>query len=78
VSGQTVLWYMNGATPIATATLGGDADWTIVKTGDFNGDGKSDLLWRHTSGLVVQWLMNGSTVASAATLGGDLSWSVVP
>jgi len=25
-------------------------DWTIAKVGDFNGDGKADLLWRDTSG----------------------------
>ena len=22
-------------------------DWQIAGTGDFNGDGKSDILWRH-------------------------------
>ena len=28
--------------------------------GDFNGDGKADILWRHTSGAVDIWLMNGT------------------
>ena len=34
-------------------------DWTDVGTGDFNGDGKSDILWRNTDGRVAIWLMNG-------------------
>jgi SdrD B-like domain/Subtilase family/CARDB/FG-GAP-like repeat/Cadherin domain/RTX calcium-binding nonapeptide repeat (4 copies) len=29
---------------------------------DFNGDGKSDLLWRNDDGSVATWQMNGSTV----------------
>jgi hypothetical protein len=32
---------------------------------DFNGDGKSDILWRNTDGSVETWLMNGSTVTAA-------------
>ncbi|MCC7346785.1 MAG: hypothetical protein IT538_05240, partial [Variibacter sp.] len=31
-------------------------------THDFNGDGKSDILWRHSSGQVAMWLMNGVSV----------------
>jgi hypothetical protein len=36
--------------------------WHVVGTGDFNGDGRSDILWRHDSGLIVDWLgqPNGS------------------
>ena len=40
------------------------ADWQIQGTGDFNGDGKSDILWRNTaSGEVDIWHMNGTTLA---------------
>jgi hypothetical protein len=35
---------------------------TIVGTGDFNGDGRSDILWRDTSGNVAIWEMNGTTI----------------
>jgi hypothetical protein len=46
-------------------------------THDFNGDGKSDILWRDTSGNISMWLMNGSTVISGTGLGNvPTSWSV--
>lgn len=31
-------------------------DWSTIATGDFNGDGADDVLWRHDSGLVTDWL----------------------
>jgi FG-GAP repeat len=31
-------------------------DWQIVQTGDFNGDGRDDVLWRHSNGTVTDWL----------------------
>jgi hypothetical protein len=38
------------------------ADWQVAGTGDFNGDGIVDLLWRNSNGSVVDWLgqKNGS------------------
>ena len=41
----------------------------LVDSHDFNGDGKSDILWRNTSNTVAVWLMNGGAVAQAAVLG---------
>jgi hypothetical protein len=29
--------------------------WSVLDTGDFNGDGMSDLLWRDTSGNTSIW-----------------------
>jgi hypothetical protein len=31
------------------------------RVADFNEDGKTDILWQHTSGAVAIWLMNGLT-----------------
>jgi hypothetical protein len=34
--------------------------------GDFNHDGRADILWRSTtSGAVAQWLMNGTTIVKS-------------
>ena len=53
------------------------SNWTIVGTGDFNGDGKSDILWRDTSGTVAIWLMNGfANVGSGGSRNGANHWSV--
>lgn len=32
-------------------------DWQVKGVGDFNGDGYSDILWRHDGGQVVIWYM---------------------
>jgi hypothetical protein len=44
---------------------------------DFNGDGKSDILWRHSSGALSMWLMNGGSIASTAGLGVvPMAWTI--
>jgi hypothetical protein len=43
--------------------------WSIALTGDYNGDGMSDLLWRDNAGNTVIWFMNGVTVPTAAPVG---------
>ena len=30
---------------------------------DYDGDGKSDILWQHDNGTPAVWLMNGLSVA---------------
>jgi hypothetical protein len=45
--------------------------WVLQGTGDFNGDGKKDLLWRQTAtGIISIWLMNGASIVS---IGGNYS-----
>jgi hypothetical protein len=54
--------------------------WDIrTNSHDFNGDGKSDIVWRDNVGDVSIWLMNGAAVSSAAGLGNVpiATWSIV-
>src|SRR6202043_2735562 len=70
-SGNVAIWEMSGTTILNQASSfvanvpGGT--WSIVGTGDFNGDGKSDILWRDTSGNVAIWEMNGTTILNQAS-----------
>ena len=54
-----------------------DPGWDANKVGDFNGDGKDDILWRnHTTGENVIWLMDGRTVTSSVSIFTSTAWAV--
>ena len=35
--------------PLARCSTLADLNWKVAGTGDFDGDGKSDIYWRNTS-----------------------------
>jgi hypothetical protein len=51
-------------------------NWPIVETGDFNGDGMSDILWRDTSGNTAIWFMNGATSTGASLGVVSTDWTI--
>jgi uncharacterized protein (DUF1800 family) len=63
VTGKAIIWFMSGPTIIYRSdelfvTHGGE--WQPEMVADYNGDGKSDILWRHqTTGAMQIWLMSG-------------------
>src|SRR5439155_355201 len=82
VTGENYIWLMNG---LSTASQGSDnfvvpaSGWKVQGIGDFDGDGKADLLWRNTStGENYIYLMNGLTIASQGSINavGDQAWQV--
>ena len=57
---------MNGVTLSGISDLPAlpNPAYAIVGTGDFNGDGKPDILWRNTTtGANAVWYMNGVTLS---------------
>ncbi len=73
-NGSLALWQMNGTTITSSGSItfdgtavAPDASWHIVEIGDFNGDGKSDIVWRNDNGAVAEWLMNGSAITQTVT-----------
>jgi hypothetical protein len=67
------IWQMNGTTVTAKPQIGtvnAAGGWHFQQTGDFNGDGKTDLLFLNdtTRGVAI-WQMNGTTVTSNSQIG---------
>ncbi len=79
--GQVYVWLMDGTSLVshgAVFTLG-DANWQVQGTGDYDGNGKDDLLWRNeVTGENYLWFMNGTSLASSGPIQSlaDLAWKV--
>jgi hypothetical protein len=74
MNGDTSIWLMTGSGSqvqvSSTADLGFiPTSWNVAITGDFNGDGKSDILWSNSNGDTSIWFMNGTSVSSVSDLG---------
>jgi hypothetical protein len=76
LNGDLYLWMMNGATVTSQTALGDPgANWQVAGTGDFDGNGSADILFRYDNaanasdplnGMTYIDFMNGSTVTSGA------------
>ena len=51
---------------------------TVIGTGDFNGDGNSDILFQNAGGQAVIWYMNGASHVGTKTVTkpSGAAWSV--
>ncbi|MBR0757377.1 VCBS repeat-containing protein [Bradyrhizobium jicamae] len=67
------IWEMNGTQVTANPQIGimnAASGWHFADVGDFNGDGKSDLLFLNdTTGGVAVWQMNGTQVTANPQIG---------
>ena len=64
-SGQVMNWLGTASGGFVTngqSTVNVGTDWHISGTGDFNGDGIGDILWRQNGGLTLDWLGTSSGV----------------
>jgi probable HAF family extracellular repeat protein len=90
-SGALALWDMKGSTVMSSSTvtsqgsaIAPDASWSIAGVGDFNSDGRADMLWRQSAGALALWQMNDASVAGSAfityqgnTITPDATWKIV-
>lgn len=78
--GSIVLWLNenNGftSTPVPNASMG--AEWKAADTGDFNGDGQTDIFWTGAAGNTAIWLMNGTSLRQVGSPTGSMGaeWRV--
>jgi VCBS repeat-containing protein len=62
--GDVFMWMMNGANVTGLTNVGHmGPEWHVAGTGDFNRDGKADIVWVDTSNNVVIWTMNGGQIS---------------
>ncbi|HEV2472065.1 MAG TPA: FG-GAP-like repeat-containing protein, partial [Chthonomonadales bacterium] len=85
-TGDLAYWLLNGAAVTGAGFLNprnpGSLSWQLVGVGDFNGDGRPDLLFQNSgTGDLAYWLMDGSQRISygllAPSSSGSLAWRVV-
>ena len=75
--GIPAMWSMNGASATAIGGVGPfgpfpfnpGPSWHIKANGDFNDDGKSDILWQNDNGTPSIWMMNGFAAQSTGAAG---------
>jgi len=82
-AGYNCVWFMNGTMVTRGVDLPSvtDLNWQIQGTGDFDADGKLDILWRYyeSGGYNCVWFLDGTTVIGGADLPSapDLNWKIV-
>jgi len=65
-----VIWEMNGTNVVGGGSLGNPGpSGHVIGTGDYYGNGYSDIVFQNTSGEVCIWEMNGTTVIGGGSLG---------
>ena len=51
-------------------------NWEVKGTGDFNGDGKSDILWQGEDGTAAVWLMDGTKPSTTPSAQSGTGWEI--
>ena len=73
-AGENEIWFIDGTDTSEFSLSDLDSQWSYT-LGDFNGDSRTDLLWRNeTTGENTIWLMNGILFLSASLDNLDASW----
>src|SRR5688572_33440299 len=82
ISGENYLYFMESLSikPIeGYFRTVADLSWRVVGVGDFDGDGKSDILWRHAAtGQNYIYFMDGKAIIAEGFIRNvsDLNWKV--
>jgi hypothetical protein len=77
-TGNVAIWLMDGPDAIGAvpfpASVGANSPWSLAGTGDIDGDGRAELLWRNgVNGALLAWYLT-----DAGTLAGTRDFGAVP
>lgn len=76
VNGAVVAW-MDGEDANSTSLGNVDSTWNMIGTGDFNGDGKADILWQKNEGNMVIWNDGNDQKVVDAGFAPSIEWQIV-
>jgi hypothetical protein len=78
-NGAVAVWELTGFTISKSGIIANPGPaWHVASTGDFNLDGKTDLVLQNNNGAVAVWDMNGSAISHSAVLANPgPTWGVV-
>jgi hypothetical protein len=63
-------WTMDGTTVTSVGTFAvSDTAWSVSDIGDYNGDGRDDILWQGPDGTFALWTLDGFAVTSVGLIG---------
>jgi len=74
--------YAGASFTVAPGTVSGSYNVNVLASKatatDLSGSGKSDILWRDTSGTIADWAMNGGTITAGNVVGAlDGDWKLL-
>jgi FG-GAP-like repeat/Fibronectin type III domain len=83
-AGKLMSWHVSGTNVIDTREVNlanTDTNWKVAGTGDLNGDGFTDIVWRHqTQGWLAYWFLQNNTVIGSGSLSvsraSDINWEL--
>ena len=83
--GTLAVWSMLGTGQVESELLRpshpGDKNWRVAVTGDFNEDGRIDLVFQHGDGTLAVWYLKGTELGSTALFSpanaGGINWRAV-
>ncbi len=84
-TGDLYAWFMNGISAASASYLTpsrfADVNWQIRGLADFNGDGRTDVLWHHQkTGELYVWMLNGTVTTTGSYLTpksfSDTKWQI--
>jgi hypothetical protein len=74
---QLVVWYMNGFTRTSYRKFTVPAGYRFAGSGDFNGDGKGDLLWDNAARDLYMWIGSGTSFSSTYLRTYKSGWKLI-